>query len=108
MGIKWNGVNSGCKSKSDQQNVGKGTNNTAHENIRSFLTCGAHPESNHLCPSSKGHDGCSDNSLAQSNTLGETKSTLHQSRPPYRHCSQTTTGQEHRFPSEAARALRLL
>ena len=82
MGINWNGVNSGCKSKSDQQIVGKGTNNTAHENIRSFLTCGAHPESNHLCPSSKGHDGCSDNSLAQSNTLGETKSTLHQSRPP--------------------------
>src|SRR5258708_19555679 len=89
MGVHRKSMNGGCQSKCDEQIVGKGAKNTAHQDIGSFLAGRTHPQGNHLCSGSKRDDGCPAGSLTHPNNLSESNSTFYNSSTSHRHCCQT-------------------
>src|SRR5258708_31615944 len=108
MEIHRKSMDSGSKSKCDEQIVGEGAKDTTHQDIRSFLAGRTHTQGNHLCPGSKRDDGCSDGSLTEPNDLSEPKSTFHDGRTSHCHCRQTTEGQQDRLPMHTRARMPLL
>src|SRR6266852_1121712 len=48
MSIYWYGTNRGSQSKSNKQIVGKGAQNTTHQDVGAFLASCAYPQHDHL------------------------------------------------------------
>src|SRR5216110_1116215 len=100
MRVYWKCMNGGCKPKSDEQVVSEGAKNTTYQDSRLFLAGRTHAQGNHLCSCPKRNDGCSDNSLTQTNESRQGESTLNNGWAAHGHCSQAAEGEHDRFPAQ--------